>query len=1310
MPQVLDFCKKEIAERISWNHAGLIFILQKIHQKEEVMTAMPLYAIVLALLGAVPGETAGWGTGAVQFVAHVSTSEHQEIYPVGAGLYMVEVTIMAVVYDPAGVLENQTSLDVCYTKRMNLVSGNTVQVTGTYYDGASPLPYSGRVVASSVDKLSSWDPPERPEDPNDLESPEVLTGSAQATETTVTLQGTLVRDGHDPSRCRFVYKTYDGRSWNTEWIEGVSSGSTFSQKIAGLVPATRYFYFVEAENRAGSSAGRQGSFVTLEEKVPPIAHPAVWATEPEQAGTASITMMADIERDLTGPIEYSFDFVASPTGGAGGSDSLWQLSPIYVDVGLNPNQQYGYRVKARDGNRNETAYSPVRYQYTDIETPAGVTFGEIAASSIRVKASNTPSGLSRGQSGLKLENVTAGQMSVWQRDNAFWLSDGLLPNTRYSFRAQARNGDGDRTPFCDESRVYTLAMDPTVVGFSNVTISQLLAYWGSNGNPTGTQYWCQNTVTGANSGWTPGTQWLDTGLSPNVRYTYQVKARNGDGVETALSAATQSYSAIETPTGIAFGTITATSIQARSQNSPSGLDRGESGLLLENITTGQASPWRRDNTFWTSDGLLPNRLYGLQVKARNGDAVQTPYCETAYICTQANVPASAGFAAVTLASIQARWGANGNPAGTRYLCENVTAGVNSGWITATAWDNAGLLPNTAYTYRVKACNADGVETAWMNLGTQSTDYRSVAISSTAGGQVSSPGQGTLRYAPGATVALVATPLKGYHFLRWTGSAVDAGRVADPGAAQTTVVVDAHYTLVANFLRTQIYVDSRAVSTKDGSSWKNAFASLQDALDAAQVGNEIWVAQGVYKPDGGKNVLAGDRSATFEIRSGVRVKGGYAGLAQSDPNKRDIAVYETVLSGDLKGDDKPVRESFDLYSELSRTDNSLHVVSLWNADRTTLLEGVTVTAGNSLEGAGIHLVRGSPVISQCTIRTNRAGQLSGDALEGWGWGAGISCYLSEPMLSECIFISNWAGGQGGGLHSMESRPTLVDCVFQDDQAGMQGGGLYCQDSNSVLVDCTFHANGSWDGGAVYSDEGSDCRATGCRFLGNAAHGLGGAVFGAGQSLRIINSVFSGNLAFVDGGAVMVAQGTGALTNCTFSRNIAEGKQAGQALAVSQAVVSLANSILWGQAGVTDAQIALTGTATTRAELMVLYCDVPGGSPGIVRKGTVTVTWGAGNIDGDPRFQDAAGPDKVAGTKDDDLHLRAGSSCVDAGNDTAVPADVDDLNANADRLERIPFDLDAKPRFVDHPGTANTGVADAPRYPQVVDLGAYELPVQ
>jgi hypothetical protein len=105
--------------------------------------------------------------------------------------------------------------------------------------------------------------------------------------------------------------------------------------------------------------------------------------------------------------------------------------------------------------------------------------------------------------------------------------------------------------------------------------------------------------------------------------------------------------------------------------------------------------------------------------------------------------------------------------------------------------------------------------------------------------------------------------------------------------------------------------------------------------------------------------------------------------------------------------------------------------------------------------------------------------------------------------------------------------------------------------------------------------------------------------------------------------------------------------------------------------------------------------------------VTVTWGKGDIDADPRFQNPAGVDHVAGTTDDDLHVRSGSPCLDAGNNTAVPADVDDLNVNGNRLERVPFDLDGQPRFVDRPDAANTGVADAPSYPGIVDLGAYEL---
>ena len=91
---------------------------------------------------------------------------------------------------------------------------------------------------------------------------------------------------------------------------------------------------------------------------------------------------------------------------------------------------------------------------------------------------------------------------------------------------------------------------------------------------------------------------------------------------------------------------------------------------------------------------------------------------------------------------------------------------------------------------------------------------------------------------------------------------------------------------------------------------------------------------------------------------------------------------------------------------------------------------------------------------------------------------------------------------------------------------------------------------------------------------------------------------------------------------------------------------------------------------------------------------------------PGFRDPAGADEVVGTADDDLGLKAGSSCIDAGDNTAVPADIDDIDLNDDLSERIPLDLDGRTRFADDPDTPNTGLADAPAYPDIVDIGAYE----
>ena len=73
----------------------------------------------------------------------------------------------------------------------------------------------------------------------------------------------------------------------------------------------------------------------------------------------------------------------------------------------------------------------------------------------------------------------------------------------------------------------------------------------------------------------------------------------------------------------------------------------------------------------------------------------------------------------------------------------------------------------------------------------------------------------------------------------------------------------------------IVVDKDATGAETGESWEDAFTKLQDALDIA-AGAEIWVAEGVYYPDEGTGQTDGDRTATFQLKQGVTIYGGFDG--------------------------------------------------------------------------------------------------------------------------------------------------------------------------------------------------------------------------------------------------------------------------------------------------------------------------------------------------------------------------------------------------------------------------------------------------
>jgi hypothetical protein len=465
----------------------------------------------------------------------------------------------------------------------------------------------------------------------------------------------------------------------------------------------------------------------------------------------------------------------------------------------------------------------------------------------------------------------------------------------------------------------------------------------------------------------------------------------------------------------------------------------------------------------------------------------------------------------------------------------------------------------------------------------------------------------------------------------------------------------------------LYVDDDAGLNGDGSSWGTAYRFLQDALananDSGGVVTTIHVAQGTYKPDQDESghVTPGDRAATFQLINGVALKGGFAGTAEPDPDERDIVAFETILCGDLLGDDGPDFANND--------ENSFHVVTSLATDETAVLDGFTISAGNaagatSNRGGGIwNSDSASPSINACTIKGNTAGHgggmsnsfgcnptITGSAFIGNSsnnFGGGLSNSICSPVIANCQFIQNSALA-GGGLHNHSSSPLVSNCVFSGNTAGSGGGMSNQQGSSPTVIGCIYLDNSTTSsGGGVANTGGSHAEFLDCAFIGNSTD-VGGAMFNQYSDPLVVNTTFSHNSADIIAGGVQCEESEPLLVNCTLSANTTGGDGGGIHVHSGLAVVT--SCILWEN--VPD-QIA--GNAT------VTYSDVEGG-------------WsGTGNIDADPQFVD---PDNG------DFRLAPGSQCIDAADNTAVPED-------------ITTDLDGKPRFLEIPETPDTGLSGHPQ---------------
>lgn len=505
-----------------------------------------------------------------------------------------------------------------------------------------------------------------------------------------------------------------------------------------------------------------------------------------------------------------------------------------------------------------------------------------------------------------------------------------------------------------------------------------------------------------------------------------------------------------------------------------------------------------------------------------------------------------------------------------------------------------------------------------------------------------------------------------------------------------------------------YVDASAPANGNGSSWATAYRELQSALAVAQSGHEVRVATGTYYPDYNTSTKlhTGNRASNFNLKSGVTVLGGFP-IGGADPSLRNPAVYSTILSGDLSHNDALVIDPVLMPTDPSRAENSYQIVFVDIISVAATLDGFTISgaqAGTNAFG-GMFINSQLATISNCTIVHNTSDNFAG-GIYAQGSATISHCTISGNYgktagglfgggsITDCSLINNVAKVNGGGA---KSAGRFERCVFTGNHtlnSGAPGGGLYT--SGGTVLNCQFIANDAPDGlgGGLFVFQTQN--VLGCVFLSNSAR-LGGGVYLTPDGM-ITNCSLSGNSAS-QGAAVFLAGGKG-VVNSTMFENVASSD--GGAITCRDVTGALIkNCILWNDHAPQGTELSLVSTGPA-SSLTVAYSCIRGGAAGAMVGTNCTLNWGSGNIDQDPLFADTDGPDGHYGTQDDNFHVISGSPCLDAGDNSAVPADGADLDHDGNTSEPLPIDAAGNTRFADDPNSTDSGNGGAP----IIDIGAIE----
>jgi hypothetical protein len=296
----------------------------------------------------------------------------------------------------------------------------------------------------------------------------------------------------------------------------------------------------------------------------------------------------------------------------------------------------------------------------------------------------------------------------------------------------------------------------------------------------------------------------------------------------------------------------------------------------------------------------------------------------------------------------------------------------------------------------------------------------VTISSTVGGSVIHPGEGTFMYGFNETIVLEAQADPYFVFTGWSGDRVDSDNPLE-------LIVDQDYQIRANFRCTQkiIHVDddapgdpgpgNPAVSDpRETGTSAHPFDRIQEAIDLAADGASVFVHAGTY-------------------RERIDLLGKRVTLTGFDPNDPGVATWPVIDGG-----------------------GAGPVVSVTHGeDANCVLSGLVITGGRGQSAGAIFCRASSPTIANCLIAGNRATDSSA---------AAVYCADSNATFVNCTISGNHAGREGAAMYLVNSRAVVANSIVW----GNAPAEILTSGTRQPLI-CYTAVAGGWPGqGCIDAD--------------------------------------------------------------------------------------------------------------------------------------------------------------------------------------------------------------------------------------------------